>query len=186
MHKGPVASLFSNPKNFTVTSSAFYVWNNITTTITDVNGDAVQWLPGDNVTVTISASDDGQDVDVVFNSTGSGVIDIALTGGSLCLKDVQWAIGGNKNEMLPKWNAENQEYGKGGEPFNNCTADYVAANGSVVGVGPKGGTRMVFVWYPAWDAAPAHQTLVADVEDDDVDDNQFSVSQNWLEPNVDD
>lgn len=110
----------------------FYVWNGVTNQITDANGEVVQFLDGDTVTATIEVSEivGVTDATVTFNSTSSGVIEIALTGGSLCMLDVEWAIG----SALPPDFVDTS--------FENCeAAEFTQANnnGGGGGGGSSGG-----------------------------------------------
>lgn len=107
------------------------MWNNITTEITDANGNVVEFLDGDTVTVTVLMSDDGENAVVTFNSSTSGLTDLSLDGGSLCLKDVQWAIGSAPQEFMPDFNFAF---------FEECSATAMP-----VGSGNAGGTGGVVV-----------------------------------------
>lgn len=82
-----VTEFFTDPEFFPGVpfAWAFYIWNNVTTNITDASGNLVEFIPGEHVTVTILLSDDGVDATVIYNSTVQGLIEIDLSGGSLCL-----------------------------------------------------------------------------------------------------
>lgn len=72
---------------------AFFTWNNVTTNITDANGDLVTFVPGETVNITLLLNEDGTSATVLYESTIHGLIEFSLTGGSLCLESVQWAAG---------------------------------------------------------------------------------------------
>lgn len=115
------------PSTGTEGGFGFYIWNNITTPITDDNGDVVQFLSGDSVIATISVTDNGQGAAVTFNSTSSGPIEISLDGGALCFQDVQWAIGSATDQVMAGFDFVY---------FQDCTASQTGTSGSLT---PEGG-----------------------------------------------